>query len=228
MRILLLPVLITLVNVAGASEPEKWVLPVSNDLVFYKESKTISTSKNELCNYFFTQSFYKDVNNKLNAAAINSEEKSFAGITTYSYKLKYNNAEFGSNKVYLCNPEGNDTIKGKLEFIKNYVSRVVTNGQNRTITTSVSFMVNIIFMNNQDCYVSLKGLSLHEDSFKPGSNKHEVKDEYLAEAYDKFIQSPDKNKEDKELYTSINSMAVLFYSTFFKALQMHVRLMETE
>jgi hypothetical protein len=215
-------------TIAQTTEKEKWVLPIHNELVFYKDSKSIPTERKELCEYFFSQAFYKDVVNKLNAAAINSEEKNLAGNTSYSYKLKYNNAEFGSNSIYKCNPDGNDTIKGKLDFIKSYESRVVTNGQKRTITTSVNFMVNIIFMNNQDCYVSLKGLSLNKEDYKPGWNKHEVTDEYLAEAYDKFIKSKTRSKDDKELFASINEMAELFYSTFFKALQMHVRVMEAD
>ena len=205
---------------------QPWELPVNKGLVFYKDATTIPVSKNELCSYFYTQSFYDTVIEKLDSITSQMAETKFLkGTMRYSYVLQLNTGEEpGQSKMIACNPEQNDTIFGHLKYYIDWSSLSYTNGKQATRNITVDFFVTIIFMNREDIYLSLKGLSVKEEEFHPGTGKTQYKDENLADAYQKFIDAKEKSDDDKKLFSNISELSRAFYPTFFNTLKREVKL----
>jgi hypothetical protein len=215
-------------NLHGQQAKESWELPLKNGVILYKDAKTIPVKKNELCEYFFNTEYYKELDNKLSAASSNMTKKTFlSGTTTYSYGLIFNLGDGpGETKISQCDPEGNDTIYGQIEYDIDWISLAVTNGNNATKKIKVNYLLTVIFMNTQDIFVSLKGLSIRVEEFHPTSGKTKIKDENLADAYQKFINENDKSKEDKELFSKLNELTSIFFPTLFNTLTMRVKALE--
>lgn len=205
-----------------------WELPVNGEFVFYKQATTLPVKKDELCKYFYSDDYFADLDGKLASYASSLRESNWLkGVNSYSYMLSINNeTEFGKNKLIDCNPDQNDTIYGKLTCNMNWISTVVTNGHYGERNISVDFLITIIFMNNEDVYVSLKGLSIKSHEFHPSTNRVKDRDKYLADAYSKFKKDKFKSKNDIDCYSRLNDLAKEFFPVLFTSLKTRIKLLE--
>lgn len=204
---------------------ELWRLPVRDNKIVYTESRTIETRNHELCEYFIYQLFQDDLKDTMKTICRRLDEgNSMSGCTSCSYEMEFQKGSASQPlKDSYCNPDGNDTIYGRLIYRIDWTSNAIINGSHRTRYSTIDFNVTIICMNTSDIYISLEGKTYKLEEYHPGKDQVKNYEYDLVQAYTDFANSEDKSKKDRLVFIRINELSRAFLSTLYAAFEREVR-----